>query len=150
MKINSPSLLHEWNNVCRKVDGVNGTRPSPSDGQRKVWTRGSSPQPFFGESNCHCSPERSRQTGQSLFAIPTLSFRRAVFGMQRLRSELLWSILNSCCCWEPRHGSYLSLHFSISENSLSSSSHRSLPCFSKALRKYFPCRSVFIRQKSHL
>lgn len=108
---------------------------------------------FFGDSDCHawhCGPVRSQQTGQSLFGIPTLSFRKAVFGMQRLRPELLWLTLNSCYYWQPRHISYLSLNFSISENSPSSSSHRSLPCFSKALKKYFPSRSVCIRQKSCL
>lgn len=106
---------------------------------------------FFCKPNCHashCGPVRSEQTGQNLFVMPTLSFRRTLFGMLRL--ELLWLILNSCCYWQPRPFSYLSLHFLISDNSLSSSSHRSLPCFSKALRKYFPCRSVCIRQKSHL
>lgn len=104
---------------------------------------------FFGEPNCcalHCGPVRA---GQSLFEIPTLSFRRALFGMSRLRLEFLSLLLNSGCYWQPRHF-YLSLHFLISDNSLSSSSHRSLFCFSKALSTDFPCMSACIRQKSLL
>lgn len=106
-----------------------------------------------GGPNCralHCGPVSSEQIGQRIFGIPTLSFRRTLFGMLRLRLDLLWLILNNYCYWQPRRSSYLSLHFLFSDNSLSSSSHRSPPCFSKALWRDFPRSSVCIKWTSLL